>query len=201
MAASQTTSQSERFCAPDADITVSSSDNVLFKLHRKNLEVHSDIFANAADATRPENGNDSEVVHLSENCDVLDLLFQYMYRQPQPDLQKVEFDVCLRLAEAAEKYIVHSAIPAVKLRLGLQDFIGGHPLEVLDYAGRHNHNDLAQNAARISMGRSVTEAVLTLAPDNLLKWVRLEVAPWLVFAHPHMRLVSMTNGTRNHAHL
>ncbi|KAJ7350934.1 hypothetical protein DFH08DRAFT_862679 [Mycena albidolilacea] len=48
-------SQSERFCAGDADMTISSSDGVTFKVHRKHLEVHSDVFADAANATRPDN--------------------------------------------------------------------------------------------------------------------------------------------------
>ncbi|KAJ7730100.1 hypothetical protein DFH07DRAFT_969296 [Mycena maculata] len=160
--------QSERFCAPDADITISSSDGVLFKLHRKNLELHSDIFADAANATLP--GNDSDITELPERADVLDLLFQYMYRQPQPDLRMVDFDLCARLAEAAEKYLVYSAAPVTKLRL--RDSVAEHPLEVLDYAGRHNHNELATEAARLSMGLPVAQAARTLAPEVLTKWVR-----------------------------
>lgn len=102
-------------CALDADITILSADGILFKVHRKNLEVHSDVFAGAEDATRPENGD--EIVHLPENSDVLDLLFQYMYRQPQPDLNKVEFATIAGLAEAAEKYVVYSALEWCRMRM------------------------------------------------------------------------------------
>ncbi|KAJ7431922.1 hypothetical protein B0H11DRAFT_2261257 [Mycena galericulata] len=91
-----------------------------------------------------------------------------MYRQPQPELQNVDFDLCLRLAEATEKYLVHSAIPAVKLRL--QGFIQRHPLQILDYAGRHNYTELATEAARSSMSLPVADALRVLAPDNLVKW-------------------------------
>ncbi|KAJ7431923.1 hypothetical protein B0H11DRAFT_2261258 [Mycena galericulata] len=148
MAASQTTSQSERFCAPDADITVSSSDSVIFKLHRKNLELHSEIFANAANTTEPGSGDEV----------------------PQPDLRGVDFEVCTRLAEAAEKYLVYSAAPAAKLRL--QASVVEHPLEVLDYAARHNHIELASEAARCSMGLPVVEAVRILSPDALAEWAK-----------------------------
>lgn len=95
-------------CATDADMTISSSDGVLFKVYRKNLEVHSDVFANAEDTTRPENGD--EIVYLTESSIVLDLLFQFMYRQPQPDLEALEFKTFASLAEAAEKYVVYSAL-------------------------------------------------------------------------------------------
>jgi hypothetical protein len=84
---------------------VSSCDDVLFNLHRKNLEVHSAILADARNVE-----NDEEPVHLTESSNVLDLLFQFMYPQPQPDLKLVEFATVAALAEAAEKYVVYSAL-------------------------------------------------------------------------------------------
>ncbi|KAJ7770352.1 hypothetical protein B0H14DRAFT_349951 [Mycena olivaceomarginata] len=163
-------SQSERFCADDADITISSSDGVTFKVHRKHLEVHSDVFADAAlaNATRPDNAG-GEIVKLSETSAVLDLLFQYMYRQPQPDLKSVEFPVFAGLAEAAEKYVVYSALPAVATQMSAS--VIQYPLQVLDYAARHNHKELANEAARLSIAVPLTKAVSVLAPDTLLKWV------------------------------
>jgi hypothetical protein len=89
---------------------------VIFKVHRKHLEVHSDIFADAANATQPDNEAE-EVVNLSESSAVLDLLFQYMYRQPQPDLKSVDFPIFAGLAEAAEKYVVYSALPAIAIKM------------------------------------------------------------------------------------
>ncbi|KAJ7146998.1 hypothetical protein C8R44DRAFT_691372 [Mycena epipterygia] len=157
---------SERFCGPDADLTIASSDGVLFKVHRKNLELHSDIFADAANMTQPEHGDG--IVHLLEHSDVLDLLFQYMYRQRQPDLRNVEFDICARLAEAAEKYLVYSAAPATKSRM--RDSIVEHPLEVLEYAARHSHTELATEAARLSMGLRLPAVVQVLPPEIFMKW-------------------------------
>ncbi|KAJ7165505.1 hypothetical protein C8R43DRAFT_825263, partial [Mycena crocata] len=153
--------------APDSDLTISSSDGVLFKVHRKNLEVHSDIFADASNATKPENGDD--VVHLSESAAVLDLLFQYMYRQPQPDLKDVNVAVLSGLGEAVEKYVVYSALPAVMIKMKFS--VGAHPLHVLNYAARHSHKELANQAARQSMGVAVAEAVSVLAPDIMFQWV------------------------------
>ncbi|KAJ7824316.1 hypothetical protein B0H14DRAFT_2454070 [Mycena olivaceomarginata] len=158
---------SERFCALDADITILSADGVLFKVHRKNLEVHSDVFAGAEDATRPENGD--EIVHLPENSDVLDLLFQYMYRQPQPDLNKVEFATIAGLAEAAEKYVVYSALEWCRMRM--KEAITSHPLEVLSYAARHNHVDLANQSAQQSVGYRVSQALTILPLPIFHDWI------------------------------
>ncbi|KAJ6477044.1 hypothetical protein C8R45DRAFT_369323 [Mycena sanguinolenta] len=152
MAATPVTTQarserSERFCSSDADLTILSSDGIIFKVHRKNLEFHSDIFADAANATVRIETEDNEPVKLSETSAVLDLLFQYMYRQPQPNLQPVDFQVCAELAEAAEKYVVYSALPAVMLRM--KESIAEHPLDVLHYAAKHDHHELGSAAARL----------------------------------------------------
>jgi hypothetical protein len=90
--------------APDSDITLQSSDAVLFAVHRKNLEMHSEGFFGANGISFP---SAHEVVPLSENSAILELLLQFMYRQPQPDMRKVEFHILAGVAEAAEKYQVY----------------------------------------------------------------------------------------------
>lgn len=95
-------------CAADYDITLRSSDGILFKVHRRNLEVHSEVFA-GADAISPDGSSGDEAVSLSETSTVLDLLLQHMYRGPQLDLRKIDFKSLAGLAEAAEKYQVFGA--------------------------------------------------------------------------------------------
>lgn len=96
--------------AADSDLTIRSSDGVLFKVHRKNLELHSDVFADAGNLS-----SCNEIIDLSETSSVLELLFQFMYRQTQPDLSLIEFELLCPLAEAAEKYSVHSATQVCKI--------------------------------------------------------------------------------------
>ncbi|KAK7057843.1 hypothetical protein R3P38DRAFT_3169349 [Favolaschia claudopus] len=159
-------------CASDADMTILSCDGVIFKVHHKHLEVHSDVFAAAENATcnagihsNPEN---DEVVELSESSAVLDLLFQYMYRQPQPDLRSVAFPEFAALAEAVEKYVVYSAMPAIAIQM--KESVTEYPLQVLNYASRHSHKALAAEAARLSLGLSLSQAVSILSPDVLVQW-------------------------------
>ncbi|KAJ7730081.1 hypothetical protein DFH07DRAFT_176011 [Mycena maculata] len=94
--------------------------------------------------------------------------FQYMYRQPQPNLQDVEFPVFAGLAEAAEKYVMYAALPAIMIKM--EDCAAKYPLEVLNYAARHDHKALANHAARMSMALPVAQAVAILSPDTLAKW-------------------------------
>ncbi|KAJ7824318.1 hypothetical protein B0H14DRAFT_2597331 [Mycena olivaceomarginata] len=58
-----------------------------------------------------------EAGELSEITDVLDLLFQFMYPQPQPDLRSLDFTVLAALAEAAEKYMVYPALASCRLQM------------------------------------------------------------------------------------
>jgi hypothetical protein len=95
-------------CAADSDLTFLSNDNVLFKVHRINLEIFSEGFA------APAIVSGGEVVQLVEPAAVLELLFQYFYPQRQPNLQLVEFEVLNRLAEAVEKYQVYPALDHCK---------------------------------------------------------------------------------------
>ena len=90
---------------------MSSCDGVLFKVHRKNLEMHTEGFPGADVPVH------DEIVPLAETATTLELLFQYMYRQRQPDLSRLGPQELAKLAEAAEKYQVYSAMEVCKLRM------------------------------------------------------------------------------------
>ena len=92
-------------CADDADVTFRSCDGTLFKIHRKNLEIHSEGLS-----PPPDMSSHDEIVSLTENGDTLDRLFQFIYPQRQPDLAEIDFKQLAELAEAAEKYQVFAAM-------------------------------------------------------------------------------------------
>lgn len=75
------------------------------------LSTHSGGFA------APENTVSvrDDPVALSETSSVLELLLQYLYPGPQPDLTAIEFSELAQLAEAAQKYEVWSAMDITKL--------------------------------------------------------------------------------------
>lgn len=60
-------------------------------------------------------GTSNEIVTLTETSTTLELLFQYIYRQPQPNLEGLDFKDLNSLAEAAEKYQVFSAMEVCRL--------------------------------------------------------------------------------------
>jgi len=165
---------SGRFCAADSDVTFESCDNVLFKVHRPNLVTHSEGFA-------PPSGtnvsSDSEpAVLLPESADVLELLFQYMYPQRTPDLEKAEFSVFANLAETAEKYQVFGAMDICNTRM--EALIPKYPFQVLDYAVRHGYLDLVTKVEDKYTFPLAAKVFQLLSPTVYIAWSRYYIS-WL----------------------
>ncbi|KAF9060775.1 hypothetical protein BDP27DRAFT_1236246, partial [Rhodocollybia butyracea] len=91
---------------------IQSSDNVLFKMNKKELEMFSGAFPSADSLVEL-----GKPVELPEDSETLGVLFKFMHCDTHPTLDDVAFDTMMRLAEAAEKYHVYSAIPIYKLNL------------------------------------------------------------------------------------
>jgi len=92
-------------CDPNANITMRSSDNILFIFDKRQLGSHSGVFASAE--IFPVSTD--ELVELPEPSEVVDLLLQLMSLQEAPDLKSLGFQTLAKLAEAVEKYdVFHS---------------------------------------------------------------------------------------------
>ncbi|KAF5360235.1 hypothetical protein D9757_012890 [Collybiopsis confluens] len=99
------------FQAQDADVVIRSSDNFDFHLHKKYLEFATGGFPSADTPTN------EEVVKLPETASTLEYLFQFVYPQRHPSLDRLGFAQLIELAEAAEKYEVYGALTACHLTL------------------------------------------------------------------------------------
>jgi len=155
---------STRFNAPDSDVVIRSSDGMLFKLHRKNLSMFAEGFPGEDMNLTP-----NEIVDLSELGNTLDILFQFVYRQPQPDLSGLRFEVLAAVAEAAEKYLIYAAMEICKMHMSAA--ITDHPMEVLGYAVRHNHSRLYRDAAPRTIDLSSKLALTALGSTFFINWV------------------------------
>jgi len=58
-----------------------------------------------------------EVINLTESSNVLAIVFDFMYPRKQGDIEQMEFEVVIQVAEAVEKYQVFSAMKVCELRL------------------------------------------------------------------------------------
>ncbi|KAJ6496297.1 hypothetical protein C8R45DRAFT_823515 [Mycena sanguinolenta] len=87
------------------------SDGVLFRVHRKNLEICTEGFPPS------EFSNEGEVGELTEKAATLKLLFQFVYLKRHPALDTTPFKVLEPLAEASEKYRVFPAMNICHIRM------------------------------------------------------------------------------------
>jgi len=157
--------QSERFRDPAAEITFRSSDNVLFRVHRQNLQ-----FAAGLSADEMISSNNG-IVPLPETSNVLELLFQFIYPRPPSDLEDLDFEVLAGLAEAAEKYQVYFCTGICKelMRAAIPE----HAIEVLTYAVKHGHASVMDEAAKSSRDLAVEKVFgMNLPSDVFIGWVR-----------------------------
>ncbi|KAH8801985.1 hypothetical protein DL96DRAFT_1823506 [Flagelloscypha sp. PMI_526] len=95
----------ERFQAADADMCIVSSDNVLFKVHSKNLTVNSGAFPADLGGTLRD-----EPAYFDESSTILGYLFAFIYAdQDHPTLIDCDMQTILSIGIAANKYMVPAA--------------------------------------------------------------------------------------------
>ncbi|KAJ7186156.1 hypothetical protein C8R46DRAFT_1062607 [Mycena filopes] len=158
------TTVSSKFNFADADVTFQSADNVLFHVHRKNLEVCAEGFPPAEIST------DGTIVELPETAATLELLFRFMYPERHPGLDTTPFEVLAPLAEAAEKYQVFPAMNICHIRL--RDMVREHPVEVAVYASKHEYPYLVSEVAPMMIAMPPLEVIGMLPAHLVLPWIR-----------------------------
>jgi len=159
-------------CPLEIDVVLESSDGTRFGSHVKNLETYSDGFPPSEFSNSNIGTPVPEVVLLPESSDVLSLLLHYMHNQRQPQSSVFKFNILSQLAEAAEKYMVFSAIEVC--RIHMKEAIADHPLPVLRYAAIHSYPELSDSAAPRTISLSLVEAEKSLhdTPKIFLAWLR-----------------------------
>ncbi|KIK55362.1 hypothetical protein GYMLUDRAFT_76580 [Collybiopsis luxurians FD-317 M1] len=162
---------SNLFNSADADIVVQSSDNVQFHLHKNNLQ------CTTGGLPPVDISNDKETVYFPESSATLELLFQFVYPRQFPSLTSLDFDSLLLLAEAAEKYKVFAACTACFYRL--REFEKTHPKQILEFAGKHDYRELAEDVQPILVDTPLSELVDILPSPMIFR-------NWSLFRERHL---------------
>ncbi|KAF5353596.1 hypothetical protein D9758_013771 [Tetrapyrgos nigripes] len=142
------------------DVVFRSSNNVLFHVHQKYIEVYAEGFPLAQDTTLSQN----EIIPLSEKSSTLELLFQFMLPQRPPELSELDFEQLMDLANASEKYGVYSDQRTCVLYM--RDFLASHPEQILKYAATHQYNSVLY--AQLVM-KPLTELANLLPHDSIYR--------------------------------
>ncbi|TRM62289.1 hypothetical protein BD626DRAFT_404272 [Schizophyllum amplum] len=156
---------------PDSDVTFRSTDGVLFKIHRINLDTHSGAFPPPEFASTEFGCSATEVVDLTEDARTLELLFQFIYPWRQPTLLDTPFEALDALAEAAEKYQIFSAMNICRVRM--KDTLPEHPVQVMNYAARHSYFEILDAAAPLTISLPAADVLRSLSGQFIVPYV-----PW-----------------------
>jgi len=166
------------------DVIFQSSDGILFCLHRKNLETHSDAFPGPEIPV-----NELDVANLTEPSEVLAIIFDFMYPRRQDDIEKMDYDIVAQVAEAVEKYQIFSAIQTCVLRLKCvivyfksalhsntvliqRQLVSTHAAEVMAHGIKHDYPSLVNEALPFLARRPLVEVLKKLPSQYYLPWVR-----------------------------
>ncbi|KAG6917478.1 hypothetical protein DXG01_002341 [Tephrocybe rancida] len=130
----------------------------------------SNLIACSDGFSPPEHSTFDEIVPLTETSATLELLFQFIYPRPLPELGKVGFEALVLLAEAAEKYRVYAAMNLCTIHLleHLQD----HLEDILLHGLKHSVRKLVDRAALLLVDQPVEDVILKLPQSCMVPWVR-----------------------------
>ncbi|KAH9479755.1 hypothetical protein JR316_0008350 [Psilocybe cubensis] len=126
----------------DSDVTCCSSDNILFNLHRVRLGTAAGVFPGA------EFDANGEVVQLQEPGEVLEVLFQFVYAEKIGNIEDLEFDLLMQVAEAAEKYQMYAGKAMCDLRFLMLIPRQDCTIPILVHAMKHDVTKLIDASAR-----------------------------------------------------
>ncbi|KAF8907124.1 hypothetical protein CPB85DRAFT_1312377 [Mucidula mucida] len=155
-----------KFSAPDADILILSSDNVLFRLHSVNIRTHTTVFPIGDNLTL----SSSDPATFSEPSGILEILFAHLYPYPPlPDLQDLEMEVVEAVGCAAHKYGIASAMLVADLKM--ISWADEYPNEVTSYALLHFEAGPRLDRAMVhSLTIPLEEAITLFTPRIFIAW-------------------------------
>ncbi|KAF8990732.1 hypothetical protein BDQ17DRAFT_1371608 [Cyathus striatus] len=184
MSSNSSAIKSQIFNKSDADVTFKSSDGILFALHKKNLAQHTGGFPPEETCAGPE------VIELSEESETLELLFQFVYPPDDPSLKGVPFTSLLKLAHAAEKYMVYIARSACRMCMLylLQRYHYENALEnlkkedlksIVKYAAEHSYMDIMDDVASLLVPEPLHSTIFCFTCELQATWA-LYREQWIV---------------------
>ncbi|KAF8646645.1 hypothetical protein AX16_007144 [Volvariella volvacea WC 439] len=135
-----------------------SSDRLRFGVHSAYLSQYSRAFP----PTNVIGPSKLEICTLPERSEELQLLMEFLHPGPLPNIRDVPIEILARLAEAAEKYLVYSAMQSCVLAMEMKE----NPLLVLSHAMKHGYTHLQDVACPLTIDKSLAEGDKYLSIDR-----------------------------------
>ncbi|KAI5987782.1 hypothetical protein EDC04DRAFT_1472907 [Pisolithus marmoratus] len=147
------------------DIVLESCDGVKFCAHKSILAAASAFFEQMFTLPQPPGEKDHPVISLSEHSVILGALLQFIYPEPDPEIETL--DELNSLLASAVKYEFIRAIAALRKELVSPRFLAENPLRVYASASRFELED----EARIASGHTLCRQILDCPLSEDLKFI------------------------------
>ncbi|THV04796.1 hypothetical protein K435DRAFT_746628 [Dendrothele bispora CBS 962.96] len=144
----------------NATVSFISLDGVVFSAQAKHLKATTGGFPSQTPSLQPK--------RLQEKSDVLELLFGFTRPQVPPTLEDIKFPLLIRLAEAAEKYVVYSAIAICMMKM--KEFLPENAEEIFYFAVEHNRESLYYPLALSLVHKPLSEIVFEIPSKVYIPW-------------------------------
>jgi len=168
---------SKAFSSLDADLILTSSDDVEFRVFGRILSEASIVFKDMMQLGNATPSGGLNNVALSENAEILDLVLRFIY--PIPDPQVTSFDTLKLLMDTADKYFLKGMMHSLKNILIQPAFAEPQPLRAYALACIHGLQDEAKIISRhclktdILQQGDIYEELAIITGKDLLRLIKL----------------------------
>ncbi|KAF9074202.1 hypothetical protein BDP27DRAFT_1359720 [Rhodocollybia butyracea] len=149
-------------CSLTVDVVLQSSDGEQLGAHSKNLELYSDAFPIAGSTIPP----DGDIVKLTENAQILQLMLCFTHNMPPPDFSSLNIQTLFAFGETVNlKYNMYYAIKEQPVTRALCKFLA--------YKTKVSDLSMIDDVARRTMNIPLENVVGVLVNlETFRTWVR-----------------------------
>ncbi|KAF8987870.1 hypothetical protein BDQ17DRAFT_1374609 [Cyathus striatus] len=105
--------------------------------------------------------------NLSEESQTLELLFRFIYPPDVPDLADLPFKLLMELAQAAEKYIVHIAMPLCRVHVL---YVKDDLKLIVKYATEHSYMNILDDTAPLLILEPLEVSIFWFPVEKQIFW-------------------------------
>lgn len=143
----------------ETDIVLESCDGVKFCAHKSILAAASAFFEHMFTLPQPPGEKDRPIIPLSEDSATLGALLQFIYPEPDPEIETL--DELNALLSSAAKYDFVGAIATLRKELVSPRFLAESPLRVYASASRFELDDEARIASKHTLSCQILDCPLS----------------------------------------
>ena len=141
----------------DGDLILSSSDNVLFRVHSVVLKLVSGFFKQMLEIPRVASENPNEPIPVSEDGKTIGLLLDSVYPHYDGTDSVRTYEEAWAVTRAAEKYDMPSALETLRVKISMNPHLRQHAVQLYALACHCRWTDVIKMAAESAANSDIVD--------------------------------------------